>query len=565
MSSYKVLARTWRPQKFAQVVGQDHIVQTLKNIVSGKRVGHAYLFAGTRGVGKTSVARIFAKALNCEETGAIEPCDKCASCREISSSSSIDVVEIDGASNNGVNSIRELREKVGYLPVSGKYKVYIIDEVHMLTENAFNALLKTLEEPPSHVIFIFATTEVHEIPATILSRCQRFNFRKVSRKEISAHLFEIVKKENISISSNGISLISGEAGGSIRDGLSLLEQVVSFSGKDVADSEILDAIGLVDQGLINKTVESLFSNDAGGILDSIRSISEYGYDPGTFLSSLLQQVRNLLVIKVHMDSPSLNSVAFQEYVDLPEEELEELKEIADGMSGAGSIHRVFSIINNAAPEILSSVIPMATLEGVLLRAATIKKGVSAASLLKRLEDIEGKVLRAAPVASKSMSGSSGENLNSEKVKKKEDRIMESSSEVMKWESYVAMVRKRKPILAANMEEGTVTEISDDRVTLVFKNDSFSYKQLTDRENRQEIENILRDNLNCDFRINILLGNPDEGDAKKKINLQQIKKEKIERGINNIKETAMNHPGVNMVKNILEGEVVNVTIKEDNEG
>lgn len=201
MSAYQVLARTWRPQKFSEIIGQDHIAQTLTNIISSERIGHAYLFSGTRGVGKTSIARIFAKALNCDsKKSAVEPCNECPSCKEISTSISMDVMEIDGASNNGVDSIRDLREQVGYKPSSGNYRIYIVDEVHMLSGSAFNALLKTLEEPPSHVIFMFATTEIHKIPQTILSRCQRFNFRKVSRREISDHLKRVSEEEGIKIS-----------------------------------------------------------------------------------------------------------------------------------------------------------------------------------------------------------------------------------------------------------------------------------------------------------------------------------------------------------------------------
>jgi len=232
-TSYLVLARKWRPQLFEEVVGQQHITQTLQNAISQKRVAHAFLFTGARGVGKTSTARILAKALNCEKGPQINPCGQCTNCQEVTHGTSMDVIEIDGASNRGIDEIRELKENVRYTPAKSRYKIYIIDEVHMLTKEAFNALLKTLEEPPPHIIFIFATTEPHKIPATILSRCQRYDFKRIPFREVIGSLKRIVEEEKIQISQRGLLSIAQESEGSLRDAQSLLDQVIAYAGKNI--------------------------------------------------------------------------------------------------------------------------------------------------------------------------------------------------------------------------------------------------------------------------------------------------------------------------------------------
>jgi len=240
--SYLVLARKWRPQLFEEVIGQRHITHTLQNAISQKRVAHAFLFTGARGVGKTSSARILAKALNCERGLRPNPCNECTTCQEITHGISMDVIEIDGASNRGIDEIRELRENVRYTPAKSRYKIYIIDEVHMLTKEAFNALLKTLEEPPPHIIFIFATTEPHKIPATILSRCQRYDFKRIPLREVVGSLKRIVEEERIQISQRGLLSIAQESEGSLRDAESLLDQVIAYAGKEIHDEDIEEAL-----------------------------------------------------------------------------------------------------------------------------------------------------------------------------------------------------------------------------------------------------------------------------------------------------------------------------------
>src|SRR3989338_6752580 len=259
--TYQVLARKYRPQTFSEVIGQEHITSTLQNSLTSKRIHHAYLFTGARGIGKTTVARLLAKALNCEVSSAIEPCNQCRSCQDITSGSSLDVQEIDGASNTGVDDVREIRDRVQYLPSSGKYKIYIIDEVHMLSTNAFNALLKTLEEPPAHVVFVFATTEVHKIPQTILSRCQRFDFRRIALKQIADHLNKICGEENYTADAAALWLIARQGDGSMRDSLSLLDHVISFTNGKLTEAEVSQVLGLTERSLVYEIFQNILNRN----------------------------------------------------------------------------------------------------------------------------------------------------------------------------------------------------------------------------------------------------------------------------------------------------------------
>src|SRR5512139_2944372 len=277
-TSYLVLARKWRPQLFEEVVGQQPITQTLQNAILKKRVAHAFLFTGARGVGKTSTARILAKALNCEKDLQTNPCNQCTNCQEITHGNSMDVIEIDGASNRGIDEIRELRENVRYTPAKSTYKIYIIDEVHMLTKEAFNALLKTLEEPPPHIIFIFATTEPHKIPATILSRCQRYDFKRIPFKEVIESLKRIMGEEGNEISPRGLLAIARESEGSLRDAQSLLDQVIAYSGTNIHDEDVAEVLGLIDRKMLSDTIEAIADKDVERCMKVIEQVYHFGYD-----------------------------------------------------------------------------------------------------------------------------------------------------------------------------------------------------------------------------------------------------------------------------------------------
>ena len=377
--SYLVLARKWRPQVFEEVIGQRPITQTLQNAISQKRVAHAFLFTGARGVGKTSTARILAKALNCEKGPEINPCNECTNCREISSGISIDVIEIDGASNRGIDEIRELRENVRYTPAKSRHKIFIIDEVHMLTREAFNALLKTLEEPPPHIIFIFATTEPHKIPTTILSRCQRYDFKRIPLKEIVASLRRIVEAEQITLSPRGLVAIARESEGSMRDAQSLLDQVISYAGKEIKDEQILEVLGLVDRKILWDTLEAIASRDAGRCVEIVDQVYQFGYDVQHFCRELLQSLRNLILLKVTPHPEAL--------IELAEEELEGLKKQAEKFE-FDQLNHLFSLLLKGEEEIAQSAFPRTMLEMTLIRMATFHPVVPIDQILNKLEGWE---------------------------------------------------------------------------------------------------------------------------------------------------------------------------------
>jgi DNA polymerase-3 subunit gamma/tau len=295
--SYQVTARKWRPMVFDDVIGQTHVSDTLRNALAQNRLAHAFIFSGTRGCGKTTTARILARAVNCLNPKNFEPCNECEVCKEIIDGRSLDVIEIDGASNRGVDEIRNLRESVRYAPTRGKKKVYIIDEVHMLTKEAFNALLKTLEEPPPHVLFIFATTELHKVPATILSRCQRYDFRRIGLEEIVARLKFIAGQENVTIDDDSLLIIGKKGDGSMRDAQSIFDQVISFCGMTITAKQVGDALNIVDQELFFRVSDILRNKDTKAALDLVQEVVKSGYDIKEFVSGLTEHFRNMLIVK----------------------------------------------------------------------------------------------------------------------------------------------------------------------------------------------------------------------------------------------------------------------------
>ncbi|MDJ0762713.1 MAG: DNA polymerase III subunit gamma/tau [Myxococcota bacterium] len=374
--SYLVLARKWRPNAFAEVVGQSHVVKTLAGAIEVDRVAHAFVFSGVRGVGKTSLARILAKSLNCTDGPTIDPCGSCTSCRTIAAGTAVDVIEIDGASNNSVDDIRELRETVPYRPVIGKYKVYVIDEVHMLSTSAFNALLKTLEEPPAHVKFIFATTEAHKIPVTILSRCQRYDFRRIPTSAIVDRIRSILDDEKIAADENALALIGREAEGSMRDALSILDQVLASQEKDITADAVADLLGVVDGQVLYDISRAVLKGASSSVIEIIRTVDDQGYDIPTFAKSLLEHFRNLVVAGVCQDNPSV--------VDLPDVEKEELFELA-GTVSVHTLHRLFKHFSEAFEAIARSSHPRILLETSLVRIADLGDLVPAADLVRKLE------------------------------------------------------------------------------------------------------------------------------------------------------------------------------------
>jgi DNA polymerase-3 subunit gamma/tau len=380
--SYEVLARKWRPQVFQDVVGQEHITKTLINAIRFDRLAHAYLFSGPRGVGKTTVARILAKAITCERGEPGTPCNDCPSCVEITNGSSVDVQEIDGASNRRIEEVRELRENIKYLPSTGKYRIYIIDEVHMLTKEAFNALLKTLEEPPSHAKFIFATTETHKVPVTILSRCQRFDFKRIPPALIVKHLERITEEEKIDISRSALSLIAKEAEGSMRDAQSLLDQVVSFSGKDIDDRQVIDILGIIDTDIILRAASAVIDGAAVDCLGIVDEIYNYGYDIKEFYRAFIQHFRNLLISLMDFQDDLL---------DMNDVEREELRHQAEKM-GMEKVQFVLNFLLNREKDFVSTTHPRLLMETFMIKLCHIDDFLSFDDLLRKIESLENRLL-----------------------------------------------------------------------------------------------------------------------------------------------------------------------------
>jgi DNA polymerase III subunit gamma/tau len=383
--SYVVLARKWRPQQFDDVVGQGHVARTLTNAIEQKRIAHSFLFTGARGVGKTSMARILSKALNCMSGPTKTPCDSCAACTEIISGSAVDVYEIDGASNRGINEIRELRDNVRYAPSRDRTKIYIIDEVHMLTTEAFNALLKTLEEPPEHVKFIFATTEPQKIPVTILSRCQRYDFKRISQADIVTHLQTLCEREGVETSADALRMIARQATGGMRDALSLLDQIISFAGHKIDDEQIVDILGVANRTHVFDVGSAVLGRRPQAVLNLLQEIEQYGYDLHELASELVQHFRDMMV--VHMvENPA-------DVSDLSAAEIDRLRTNLKGLgcSGralSGLLQRTFHLMVEGAQRMTRSSHPRLHLEMTLLHLVQLEPIPSIDDLVGRLEAIE---------------------------------------------------------------------------------------------------------------------------------------------------------------------------------
>ncbi|MBX3237577.1 MAG: DNA polymerase III subunit gamma/tau [Nitrospiraceae bacterium] len=377
---YQVSARKYRPGTFDDVVGQAHVVQTLQNAITSQRIAHAFLFSGTRGVGKTTMARILAKALNCEQGPTGTPCNTCPNCAEITQGTSVDVVEIDGASNTSVDDVREIRENVKFTPFRGHYRVYIIDEVHMLSNSAFNALLKTLEEPPPHVVFIFATTEIHKIPATILSRCQHYNFRRISKAEIVQRLRHVAGLDSLSIEDRSLMALARASEGSMRDALSLLDQVIAFGGTTIRHQDLETLLGAVPQERVRAMIEAVMAQDSRQGLQVIAELLDQGHDLRAYCADLVEYIRNMLVASVVPSEQDLRGL-----IEATDEDLAQLSADARRCS-VEQVQELFRVFTAAEDSLRSSAHPRFVLESASVRATRLlgsRDAVSAPSTADR--------------------------------------------------------------------------------------------------------------------------------------------------------------------------------------
>ncbi|MDR1196391.1 MAG: DNA polymerase III subunit gamma/tau [Endomicrobium sp.] len=462
--SYLVLARKFRPQNFDEVIGQNHISQTLKNAISENRIAHAYLFSGPRGCGKTTMARILAKALNCKNGPATEPCGVCENCIEIGKSASVDVMEIDGASNNGIDEIRALRENVKFSAANSKYKIYIIDEAHQITVQAFNALLKTLEEPPEHVVFIMATTEQHKIPVTILSRCQRYRFKLISAKEIAGAIKNIGAKEGFEIDDDALSIVVNASGGSMRDALSLLDQAVSSSAGKISGDYIRGLLGLLPKEIIASVTENLAKGDILAILKTVKEISEQGYNILQFARDLRDHLRQVMIYSINPEIAEISS------------EDKKLFEVQKTLFTVSRHVRMNNLLSKALEEMRWHDQPRILLEMYLLKMSEPYYNVG--ELLNRIAELEKNLKsgdyyvreNSSPVSSSAFSAkTAGSDLAAEV-----DDIGIDADLISVWKEIISEITKKHPLTSQSLIK-TLVKITSPKSVQITVTNKFDYE------------------------------------------------------------------------------------------
>lgn len=508
---HKALYRVYRPKNFSDVIGQEHIVRTLKNQIENNNVGHAYLFCGTRGTGKTSTAKIFSRAVNCTNLHNDEPCNECENCREILEDKNMDVVEIDAASNNSVDDIRELRENVKYSPAKAKYKVYIIDEVHMLSQGAFNALLKTLEEPPSYVIFILATTEPHKIPATILSRCQRFDFKRVTVKDISSRMRYICEKEGIEADEKALNLIARNSQGALRDALSILDQCISFEGNKISYNDVIELLGSVNIEQLFDLAESIIKEDTRKSLQILNDFIIWGKDVRNLVNDLIDHFRNLMVCKISND--------LDEIISLPEETIDLLKQQAETID-TNNLIRILNILSETQDGMKISSNPRVLMEVTMMKIAQPMFDESKEALIKRIENLEQKIesgnIKVNHISTNQTVDNFNENnqQNNNTVEKQEDENIEYENlkgddiklVEKSWKKILQKMKEDKnQVIRALLQDVDSFNISEDTLYIIFTdNYSFAKSRLDSPATIQYVEKVIREVLNRSFSVKIAL-------------------------------------------------------------
>jgi len=544
--AYLVLARKWRPQNFSDLIGQEHVSQTLANAIRSGRIHHAFLFTGARGVGKTSAARILAKALNCEEGLSEQPCGTCTSCTEITAGQGIDVIEIDGASNTGVDDVRELRENIRYLPNRSRFKIFIIDEVHMLSTNAFNALLKTLEEPPEHAKFIFATTEPHKIPITILSRCQRFDFRKIPLTKVTARLREIADNEKLTITDRSLGLIARQGEGSMRDALSTFDQVLAFSGDQVDDEAVQTLLGMVDRRLLIDTVEAVMQRDSRRALDSVRRVDQLGVSLRQFTQDLLEMFRGMVICKV-VEDPA-------EMLDLVGDELKELKSLSAEAS-LEDLQRIVTLLMKTQAELVYSSYPLLTLEMSLVRLATLAPSQDIGKLISHIESLE-KRLTAVPTGKAQSSPQPPPPAPEPPTPKKPEAPVATTTDSKGWQGLVEQVKQSRPMLGSVLEHGSLLKLDPPTLEVGFPKGSFMISQLQEQDIARDIEALASEFFGQPIKLKVSGTDAKEKPAPPSL-VETRQAEETDR-MKRLREDALQHPALKAVQDIFDGKIQKIT-------
>jgi DNA polymerase-3 subunit gamma/tau len=518
--SYLVLARKYRPQTFEEIVGQEHVTRTLQNAIRQGRLHHAFLFTGARGVGKTTAARILAKALSCDQAPTPTPCNQCEACREIAAGTSVDVQEIDAASNNGVDNIRDLREAIRYAPVRGKKKVYILDEVHMLSTGAWNALLKTLEEPPPHAVFVFATTDPHKLPATILSRVQRYDFKLVPARRIVEHLQSVLDAEKLEYEAGALMLVARESGGSVRDSLSLLDQVIA-SGR-LTETEVASILGVADRALLTELGRAVVGKDAGAALSVVDAAFTRGYDLPQLAQSFLGHLRDLVVVASVKDPAPL--------VDASATELDELRSQV-ATAGKGLPELLFDRFAKTAEEVSKSPLPRYVLEVGLVELTRVEPLEPLSGLLQKLTELEARLESGAPPAEPRKPAPKAAPIL-------EDRSVKKAAPKSFTELVEALLEK-EPRLSA-LAQARLLSWTDEHLRLGFDAD-FAAGQLRDK--LAQLRSALKLLLGKDLAVEIVVG---EAESAPTESLLEVEQRKVDEDREKRLKEALEHPARKMI-------------------
>lgn len=508
--SYVVLARKWRPKTFDDLIGQDYITQTLKNAISTGKMAHAFILSGPRGVGKTSTARIVAKALNCINGPTSDPCSECSFCTEISEGKSLDVMEIDAASHTGVNDVREIIENIKYLPTSGKNKIYIIDEAHMLSQSAFNALLKTLEEPPPHVLFILATTEVHKIPVTILSRCQRYDFKKVSVEKIKEQLTTITSKEKIKIDDETLYVIAQEADGSLRDSLSLMDQLIATFGSNIKHEDALTVLGILDRSLIKFALEGIVKKDPKFCINILNQAIDKGISPKRFAEDLLRNLRYTLLIR---------TCGKDSVTDLSEEDKTTLAELLKDTS-VETVESLFNLMLEGAESIQRSFYPQMALELMLIKLSTLEDIIPVQDIIEKLENLSkgvqsdqeprkrreepSRTYKSAPSPKQAPKMAERQPPDESNTGQKEPvQTRTKSLGNTSTEGFIEFVKSTKPVIGKRLEQAKDIILEQSMVKIVCESQSAQSDYLNRKESQSALDIIVKDFFSTDHKLQIL--------------------------------------------------------------